>query len=165
MITSSVFKTVALGALLTVTLTVAGQAAAGDLTVGKRLSAQELSAYASAPVVQLDAQAFKVLSTGTRTKSAGAATAAVTQVVNERGVVGESRNEVVVSQVSADSVRQAAASLSSTPVSAEYYGHMNISTLRFASFQEAVNARTQLKKLLPQARVDVPVQYAKPVAR
>ena len=86
-------------------------------------------------------------------------------VAGIRGVVGESRNEVVVSQVSVDSVRQAVSNLPATPVSAEYYGHLNISTLRFATFQDAVNARAQLKKTLPQARVDVPIQYAKPVAR
>lgn len=163
MTNSSTFKKVALGALVSVA--VAGQAVAADLTVGKRLSAQELSQYASAPVVQIESQSFKVLSTGSRAKAAGAASSAVTQVANERGVVGESRNEVVVSQVSVDSVRQAAAGLSAAPVSAQYYGHMNLSALRFASFQEAVNARTQLMKALPQARVDVPIQYAKPVAR
>lgn len=162
MIHSSAFKTLA-AAL--VCAAVVGQAVAADLVVGKRLSKQELSQYASAPVVQIESQSFKVLSSGTRTKGAGAASTTVTQVANERGVVGESRNEVVVSQVSVDSVRQAAASLATGPVSAVYYAHMNVSTLRFASFQEAVNARTQLKKLLPQARVDVPVQYAKPVIR
>ncbi|WP_296228995.1 hypothetical protein [Ralstonia sp. UBA689] len=163
MINPSVFKTAALAALLSVATVC--QAASADLTVGKRLSAQELSQYASAPVVHIESQSFKVLSTGSRAKAAGAASSAVTQVANERGVVGESRNEVVVSQVSVDSVRQAAAGLSASPVSTQYYGHMNLSTLRFASFQEAVNARTQLMKALPQARVDIPIQYAKPVAR
>jgi len=62
-------------------------------------------------------------------------------------------------------VKQAAARLSPMPVSVQYYGHINISTLHFASFQAAVIARTQLKKALPQARVDVPIQYAKPVVR
>lgn len=162
MFISSAFKTLA---VVLVSAAVAGQAMAADLAIGKRLSKQELSQYASAPVVQVESQSFKVLSSGTRTKGAGATSTAVTQVANERGVVGESRNEVVVSQVSADSVRQAVGSLTTAPVLAEYYGHMKVSTLRFATFQEAVNARTQLKKLLPQARVDVPIQYAKPVAR
>lgn len=152
-------------ASLAVLLSMGAACQAADLAVGKHLSTQELVQYASAPTVQIETQSFKVLSSGTRTKAAGAASAAVTQVANERGVVGESRNEVVVSQVSVDSVRQAVGALPATPVSAEYYGHLNISTLRFASFQEAVNARAQLKKTLPQARVDIPIQYAKPVAR
>ncbi len=152
-------------ASLAVLLSMGAACQAADLAVGKHLSTQELAQYASAPTVQIETQSFKVLSSGTRTKAAGAASAAVTQVANERGVVGESRNEVVVSQVSVDSVRQAVGALPATPVSAEYYGHLNISTLRFASFQEAVNARAQLKKTLPQARVDIPIQYAKPVAR
>ena len=161
MINTTFIKTVALAAFLSM-----GSACqAADLTVGKHLSTQELARYASAPTVQIESQSFKVLSSGTRTRATGAASAAVTQVANERGVVGESRNEVVVSQVSVDSVRQAAAGLTATPVSAEYYGHLNISTLRFASFQDAVNARALLKQTMPQARVDVPIQYAKPVAR
>ncbi|WP_296223990.1 hypothetical protein [Ralstonia sp. UBA689] len=163
MIISSFFKTVALGALVSVA--VAGQAAAADLVMGKQLSTQELSQYASAQVVQIDTQSFKVLSTRAQAKAAGAASSTVTQVANERGVVGESHNKVVVSQVSVDSVRQAAANLTTAPVSAEYYGHMNISTLRFASLKDAADARTQLKKALPQARVDIPIQYAKPVVR
>lgn len=142
------------------------EAGTPDSIVGKRLSAAELSQYADSPSVQLDTQTFKIMSSGSPVRAASAASSgAVTQVINELGVVGESRNEVIVSQVSVDSARQAAASLTAAPVSADYYGHMNISKLRFASFQEAVNARTQLKKLLPQARVDVPIQYAKPVAR
>lgn len=161
MIHATLMKTASLAVLLS--MGAACQAA--DLAVGKHLSTQELAQYASAPTVQIETQSFKVLSSGTRTKAAAAASAAVTQVANERGVVGESRNEVVVSQVSVDSVRQAVGALPATPVSAEYYGHLNISTLRFASFQEAVNARAQLKKTLPQARVDIPIQYAKPVAR
>ncbi|KVP68172.1 hypothetical protein WJ92_33055 [Burkholderia ubonensis] len=163
MINSSVFKTVALVALVSV----AGACQAGslELVVGKRLSAQELEQYASAPTVALESQSFKVLATSTRTTAADATSGAVTQVINENGVVGESRNNVVVSQVSVDRVKQAAARLSPMPVSAQYYGHINISTLHFASFQAAVNARTQLKKALPQARVDVPIQYAKPVVR
>lgn len=161
MIHATIMKTASLAVLLS--MGAACQAA--DLAVGKHLSTQELAQYASAPTVQIETQSFKVLSSGTRTKAAGAASAAVTQVANERGVVGESRNEVVVSQVSVDSVRQAVGTLPATPVSAEYYGHLNISTLRFASFQEAVNARAQLKKTLPQAQVDIPIQYAKPVAR
>ncbi|NMV36608.1 hypothetical protein [Ralstonia insidiosa] len=161
MINPTVIKTVALAVLLSM-----GSACqAADLVVGKHLTTQELAQYASAPVVQIESQSFKVLSSGTRTKSAGATSAAVTQVANERGVVGESRNEVVVSQVAVDSVRQAVAGLAVTPVSAEYYSHTSISTLRFASFQDAVDARALIKKLLPQARVDVPVRYAKPVAR
>jgi hypothetical protein len=87
MINATLMKTVALAALLSM----ASACQAADLTVGKRLSTQELAQYASTPTVQIESQSFKVLSSGTRTKAAGAASSAVTQVVNERGVVGESR--------------------------------------------------------------------------
>ena len=78
MINPTVMKTVALAALLSM-----GSACqAADLVVGKHLTTQELAQYASAPVVQIESQSFKVLSSGTRTKSAGATSAAVTQVAN-----------------------------------------------------------------------------------
>ncbi|KVQ18756.1 hypothetical protein [Burkholderia ubonensis] len=163
MINSSVFTTLVQVALVSVTGVC--QAGSLDLAVGKQLFAQELKQYANVPTVALESQSFKILSTLTRTKAAGATSGAVTQVINERGVVGECHNNVVVSQVAVGSVKQVVAGLSPTPMSAQYYGHMNISTLYFASFQAAVNARAQLKKALPQARVDVPIQYAKPVVR
>lgn len=141
----------------------AAQAVHANPMVGERLSDAQLAQYASAPTVQLESQSFKVLGTANRTKAAS--TPAVTQVVNERGVVGESRNEVIVSQAAVDAVRQAAGGLNPAPVAAEYYEHLDMSTLRFASFQGAVSARAQLKKLLPQARVDVPVRYTRPRAR
>ena len=163
MIISSVFKTVALAMLVSI----AGMCLADspEVVVGKQLSPQELKQHVNAPTVVLETRSFKVLSTGTRPKTKGISSSAVTQVINENGVVGESHNNVVVSQVSVDRVKQAVAGLSPTPVSAQYYGHVNISTLYFASFQAAVSARTQLKKVLPQARVDVPIQYARPVVR
>ncbi|MGC3030382.1 hypothetical protein ACPUER_35565 [Burkholderia sp. DN3021] len=163
MINSSVFKTVAL--VMLVSIAGVCQADSPELVVGKQLSAQELKHHADAPTVALEMRSFKVLSTGTRPKTKGVSSSAVTQVINENGVVGESRNNVVVSQVSVDRVKQAVAGLSPTPVSAQYYDHMSISTLYFASFQAAVSARTQLKKVLPQARVDVPIRYAKSVVR
>ena len=95
MINATLMKTVALAALLSM----ASACQAADLTVGKHLSTQELAQYASAPTVQIETQSFKVLSSGTRTKAAGAASAAVTQVANERGVVGEVLDELAVDLV------------------------------------------------------------------
>lgn len=155
----SCFKVFAILALASTTTL--AQAASSDITVGQQLSAAEQSQYASAPSVRLDKQSFKVLSPGVTTKNSGAATSAVTTVIDERGLVGESRNEVIISRVTPDSVRQAFAQLSPAPVSVQYYDHLNISTLRFASFQDAVSVRDQLKKLLPQAGVDVPIRFVR----
>ncbi|OXJ21068.1 hypothetical protein CFB82_41700 [Burkholderia sp. HI2714] len=163
MIPSFAFKTVAL--VMLVSIAGVCRADSPELVVGKQLSAQELERHSDAPIVALETHSFKVLATGTRAKAKGVPSSAVTQVVNESGVVGESHNDVVVSQVSVDRVKQAAAGLSPAPTSAQYYSHMNISTLHFASFQAAVSARAQLKKVLPQARVDVPIRYARSVVR
>jgi hypothetical protein len=163
MLSSTTLKFVALTGL--VLLTSASYAASGDLITGKQLSAQELKNYLNAPTVTIDSHSFKVISTAPQARAGGAVTPAITKVINEQGVVGESHNDVVTSLASVDSVKQAAARLSPAPVSAQYYAHLNISAMHFASFQDAVNARAQLKKALPQARVDIPIRYAKPTAR
>ena len=163
MLHSSALKAAMLVALVSATGLCHAESA--DLAIGRQLSAQELKQYANVPTVTLGAHSLKVISSTPQPKAAGAAPVVVTKVINEKGVVGESRNNVVTSLVSADKVKQVAAGLSPSPVSSQYYAHLNVATLRFASFPDAVSASIQLKKVLPQAQVDVPIRYAEPSAR
>ena len=80
--------------------------------------------------------------------------------------MGESRNEVLVSRVPVQAVRQAVGQLGIRAVSVQYYDHIAISSLRFASFEDTAAARERLKSLLPaDAGVDVPVRYSKSTVR
>ncbi|MGO4154072.1 hypothetical protein [Cupriavidus sp. YAF13] len=148
-------------AALATTLCYAG---ASTFVAGQQLSPAQWKSLAGTTVVRLGSQSFQTLPASA--KNAGAAGSAVTLVVNDRGVVGESRNEVVVSQVSTQEVQQTIGKLSHAAIGVQYFDHMSISQLTFASFQDAVNAREQLKTLLaPGAAVDVPIRYGKPKVR
>lgn len=150
-------------AALATTLCYAG---ASTYVAGQQLSPAQLKSLAGATVVRLGSQSLQTLPASATAKNAGAVGSAVTLVVNDRGVVGESRNEVVVSQVSTQEVQQTIGKLSHAAIGVQYFDHMRISQLTFASFQDAVSAREQLKTLLaPGAAVDVPIRYGKPKVR
>lgn len=147
-------------------------AAAADTgyAIGTRLSQAQQAALGGAREVQIGGQAYRVLpdtDSKPRTLSSGASAAEATSlVVNARGVVGESRNEVLVSRVPVQAVRQAVGQLGIRAVSVQYYDHIAISSLRFASFEDTAAARERLKSLLPaDAGVDVPVRYSKSTVR
>ncbi|MGT2492878.1 hypothetical protein ACU4GD_26150 [Cupriavidus basilensis] len=70
------------------------------------------------------AQSFQTLPAfGHGEQSAGAMGSPVTLVVNDRGVVGESRNEVIVSQVSTQEVQQKVGKLSRSATGIQYFDH------------------------------------------
>jgi len=141
-------------------------AGASAYVAGQQLSPAELKSLAGTTAVRLGSQSFQTLPASATAKSAGAMGSPVTLVVNDRGVVGESRNEVIVSQVSTQEVQQKVGKLSRSATGIQYFDHMNISKLTFASFQDAAAAREQLKTLLPPAAgVDVPIRYGKPKVR
>ena len=150
--------------LLAMSLT---QAQTTNPNLGRQLSTAELAKNANAPSVRLDGKVFRILNgvPVTGANSVALVSDRVTQVVNDQGVVGESRNEVIISEIAPNRVRDSIDRLKVAPVSVNYYEHIDLSTLRFSSFQDAVDAYDQLKKLLPQARVHVPVKYGKAMPR
>ncbi len=149
-------KILGLSALLMPALLGVAQAAA--LEIGQRLSPQQIKALAT-QTMTVGGQKLKVL-TASSPKAGSNSTQPTTMVINTLGAVGESRNEVLVSQVSTAVVRSAVSRLGLSTVSAHYYDHTGITALRFASFDQTVWARDQLAQRLPQAVVAVPVQYA-----
>lgn len=157
----------ALPAVSTAT-TAADTAADTGYTIGTRLSQAQQAALGGAREVQIGGQAYRVLpDSKPRTLGSGASAAEATSlVVNARGVVGESRNEVLVSRVPVQAVQQAVGQLGIRTVSVQYYEHIAISSLRFASFEDTAAARERLKSLLPaDAGVDVPIRYSKITVR
>jgi spore germination cell wall hydrolase CwlJ-like protein len=138
---------------------------AQEQVLGRKLSAAELAQYANSPSIAVGDESFKVISTQSVTKATSAASTAMTQVINADGVIGTSTNEVIVSQVGVNTVTQAVTQLSVKPAASQYYPHLNLSRLSFASFQDAARAQAQLSAALPQARVDLPIEYSKPTIR
>lgn len=83
----------------------------------------------------------------------------LTSVVNDSGVVGVSRNEVLIAQMPTATVRSQAGALMSAAKSVTYYDHMQITSVRYNSFGEAVAAHEKLQSVLSKAQVTLPIEY------
>lgn len=154
---------------------ICAQAAPG---IGTVLTAEEQKSLTANASVQVGAHQFKILSekkvvpaTGAAvaTKNAqsdsGAALDPVTTVVNEQGLVGKSRNEVLISNISTADAKTKISAYLSQAISVKYYDHMNITALRFASFSEAAQARNELQALMMGAKVTLPIEFSVPTPR
>ena len=149
---------------------VCAQAAPG---IGTLLTAEEQESLGANKAVQVGARQFKILAeekvvpaTGAAvaTKNAqsasGAAFDPVTTVVNEQGLVGKSRNEVLISNIPTADAKTKISAYLSQAISVKYYEHMNITALRFATFGEAAQARAELQLLLTSAKVTLPIEFS-----
>lgn len=125
---------------------------------GQRLSSQEVSRLAATPSIALGKQHYRVLPTQVSPTR--------TLVANAQGVVGVSHHQVMVSGVPAQQLRTALQDpglpRAQEVVMAE---NLDLATLRYASFEEAVRAHKALQALLPSAKLVVPVQYSTPRPR
>lgn len=136
-----------------------------SLRAGQALSTNERDALTETTPVHLGKQQFRIITPTVHPKEAGA-TQTETWLVNEQGVVGRSTHEVLVSQADPAAVRAVVASGALPAVAnANYNATLRLSILRFASFADAVRARTVLMQRLGNADVTVPVQYDAPQAR
>lgn len=83
----------------------------------------------------------------------------VSQVVNEEGRVGESRNDLVVLQVPAAELEQRLGPVLKNALSVQHDVQRGVSVLRFHTLPSAVRARDSILRLWPHARVVLPVRY------
>ncbi len=146
------------------------QAAPG---IGTVLTAEEQKSLSANASVQVGARQFKIFSEEKVVSATGGATAAknaqsasgavldpVTTVVNEQGLVGKSRNEVLISNISTADAKTKISAYLSQAISVKYYDHMNITALRFATFGEAAQAQAELQVLLTGAKVTLPIGFS-----
>lgn len=132
----------------------AGSVRAADLKLGQQL-----------PLTQVKSLTQQVLTVGKSTLRVIGVTKEGTMVANEIGVVGLSRNEVLVSGVKPQQVKEAVQRLGLKTETAGYYDSTGLSSLRFASIGDAAQARTLLRSALSGASVSLPVQYAEVKSR
>ena len=132
--------------------------AASDYAPGRILSDAERAALKPQGTVTIGKRSLTIIQAST-------ADSPTTIVVNSTGVIGSTKNELLISNITTSKVKAVLQTLAVGSVSTVYYDHMNITALRFASLQAAVSAKEALAPLLPHALFDVPVQYAVPTAR
>ncbi len=83
-----------------------------------------------------------------------------TLLLDAHGVVGSSRNEVVVSKAPAN-VQEVIQQTQPRPASVQHFAPTGITVAKYADFEQAVQALAALKVALPQAAVALPVQFGK----
>lgn len=136
--------------------------AAPPFAVGDQLTPPQLARVAKQPPLRVGDQVLRELSSQslvTMSLAGGASGGPVTQVVNAQGRVGESRNELVISQVPVAELQQRLQPVIENAVSVQYDVPRAITVLRFSSLPTAVRAHDRVLRLWPQARVTLPVRY------
>ena len=146
-------------ALLAGFCTLHGAYAATGVAQGTHLTPAEIAAMGATVRYSIGGTPVTVLpaESGVGTRSTDGS--AITTVVNAAGVVGTSRNEVLVAQIPTDTVRSQGAGLLAAAKSVSYYDHMQITSVRYASFAQAVAGRDNLQAAFPKAQVTLPVEY------
>lgn len=141
-------------------------AAESEISIGTTLSPEEVSKL-NGPDIQLGEQSLKIIDQNNsankllRTSAGGQRT----YVVNNQGVVGASENVVLISGISTAKVHASAKETLNAAISVKYYDHLNVSYLRFKSFDQAIFAREKLIKLFPNAEITIPIKFSEPKVR
>lgn len=135
---------------------------APPFAVGDRLTPQEVAQFAKSPPLRAGELVLREISSQSLvTMSSGGAVSSgpVSLVVNEDGQVGESRNELVISQVPVAELQQRLQPIIRNAVTVQYDVSRAITVLRFSSLSSAVRAHNSVLRLWPHARVALPVRY------
>lgn len=137
-----------------------------NLVIGKTLSPQEVENLKGAQI-KLGEQSFTVVTNKSSSNKVVKNTpnTSTTYVVNDRGLVGLSQNIVLISEISPAQVHSSAKEIVNSAISVKYYDHLNISSLKFKDFNQAVLARDKLLELFPNARITIPIKFSEPSVR
>lgn len=154
-------------------LSVAALSAQAAPGIGTALTAEEQTSLTANAPVQVGGRQFRIYSEEKVAPASGAAVASknaqsssgaaldpVTTVVNEQGLVGKSRNEVLISNIPTAEAKAKISAYLSQAISVKYYDHMDITALRFATFGEAAQAQAELQALLTGAKVTLPIKFS-----
>jgi hypothetical protein len=127
--------------------------------IGSTLTASEMETAKTKTQIQDGKRVLWVLSTG---KSSSGP---LTMLVNEQGVVGRSANEVVIANSPTEQTKLRITSYLSKTISVDYVDNMNITVLRFSAIADAAKAVTELRTVMPDARITLPVVFSIPRPR
>ena len=127
--------------------------------IGSTLTASEMETAKTKTQIQDGKRVLWVLSTG---KSSSGP---LTMLVNEQGVVGRSANEVVIANSPTEQTKLRITSYLSKTISVDYVDNMNITVLRFSAITDAAKAVAELRTVMPDARITLPVVFSIPRPR
>ena len=132
-----------------------GCQAAAPLEPGKVATPEQLAQWGELPSYDIGSSRLRVI-------PERPANGQGTLLLNAQGMVGVSRNEVVVANASEDQVRAAAGHAAHAPESVRHFDPTGTTVLRYADFAQAIAGLDAIKAGLPGASVRLPVQFGKP---
>lgn len=127
------------------------------LTVGQRLTPEQVSSQRTLSTVQIDDKTYRLIEQ--RQTPTGLP---LTLVISPDGVVGQSLHEVVIDGVSPDSVRQKATTAIAAASTVKSYERLNMTIARYPTLTQAAQAATQIRKVLPNTAVSIPIAFELP---
>lgn len=132
-----------------------------NVSLGKKLTKEERSKLKGSEI-KLGDQSFKIITEQKPlSKTAkGTQSSQKTFVANDRGIVGVSQNIVLVSEIPTDQVRSITKNILNSATSVTYYDHLNVTSLQFSNFNQAVATRNELVKIFPDAKIAIPIQFS-----
>jgi hypothetical protein len=142
-----------------------GAAPPRSYEAGTLLSSEQLASLEVKSSVTIDGRVFRVVRTEPVSQGKTKTGDVLTTVVNDRGVVGTCLTEVLVSLARPEAVTAQVKGLGLKPVSTVVAEATGLTSIRFASLADAVEARKRLMGALPKARVDVPMEFSTRRAR
>lgn len=128
---------------------------AGAFEPGQQVTQAQLAQWGELPVYDIGANPIRVLPEQPK--------AGQTLVLNAQGIVGISRNEVLVAKAQEDQIRSVAGRAAHAPASVQHFAPTGLTVLTYANFAQAVAGLETIKAGLPDATVRLPVQFSKPV--
>lgn len=128
-----------------------------QLSVGQRLTPEQVQSQRALSTVQIDDKTYQVVEQ--RQTPTGLP---LTLVIGPEGVVGQSLHEVVIDGVAPETVRQKAAYAMATASAVKTYDRLNMTIARYPTLAQAAQATMQIRKALPAAAVGLPITFELP---
>ena len=128
-----------------------------QLSVGQRLTPEQVQSQRTLFTVQIDDKTYKVIEQ--RQTPAGLP---LTLLLSSEGVVGQSLHEVLIDGVAPDTVWQKAATALATASAVKAYERLNMTIARYPTLAQATQATVQIRKAVPTASVGLPITFELP---
>jgi|GEM_PF-2210480 len=137
-------------AILGLVFTLSAVAGSG-FAIGQKLNKAEIAELGDMPEYKIGKLRVKVL-------PSPYTDADITYLLNSRGVVGTSRNQVLIADASAET-QSSVEQVQPRPTSVQYHEQTRILVATYSDFGQAVDALEAIKSAQPDAKVALPMVF------
>ncbi|HLU19182.1 MAG TPA: hypothetical protein VKZ66_04415 [Pusillimonas sp.] len=125
--------------------------AGGGLAIGQKLSKSEIAELGGMPEYKIGKLRVRVL-------PSPYTDADITYLLNSRGVVGTSRNQVLIADATADT-QNTVEQIQPRPKSVQYHEQTRILVATYSDFAQAIDALEAIRTAQPDAKVALPMLF------